>query len=87
MSNTNTSPDVVVRIQKRVAVGLPRLSAHLRAWAEAHIVAQRVITLFTDLKGSTTGEYWLVTDATGNEDGSYRVIFTEDLNSFGLRRS
>jgi hypothetical protein len=47
-------------------------------------VAPRVITLFTDLEGSTTDEYWLVTDATGNEDGSYRVIFTEDLDSFGL---
>jgi hypothetical protein len=84
MSIAHTSPDVVARIQKRVADGLSQLPPHLRAWAEAHVVPPRAITLFTNLESSTTEDYWLVTDATGKDDGSYRVIYTEDLDSFGL---
>jgi hypothetical protein len=80
----NTSPDVVARIQKRVADGLSHLSAPLLVWAEAHLITPRVVTLFSGLDSSTTVDYWLVTDATGSDDGSYRVIYTEDLDSFGL---
>jgi hypothetical protein len=77
-------PDVVARIQKRIAEGLSQLSPHLRAWAQAHVVTPRVTTLFTGLESSTTEKYWLVTDATGKDDGSCQVIYTEDLDSFGL---
>lgn len=84
MSITPTSPDVVARIQTRVADGLLQLSPHLRAWAEAHVVTPRAITLFTGLESSTTEDYWLVTDATGTDDSSYRVIYTEDIDAFGL---
>jgi len=84
MSITHTSPDVVAQIQKRVADGLSQLSPLLRAWAETHVITPRIITLFTDLESKTTEDYWLVTDAVGKDDSSYRVIYTNDLDCFGL---
>ncbi len=84
MTTTPPSPDIVARIRNRVVDGLTRLTPPLRIWAEAHIAAPRLITLFTALDASATEQYWLVTDDIGSEDGSYRVIYAEDLDCFGL---
>ena len=81
---TPSSRDIRGRIRKAIAGALPQLTPSLRAWAEAHLIPPRPITLYVDFGGSTTEEFWLATDATGKADGSYRVIYTEDLDCFGL---
>ena len=84
LSITRPSADVILRIEKLVAEGLPLLAPHLRAWAETHLIEPRVVTLFTGLDSSATEDFWLVTGDIGKDDSSYRVIYTEDLESFGL---
>jgi len=81
MSNP-TGP--AAEIRTRVAGDLPRLPEPLRAWAERHMIEPRRVTLALDEKGERTGDFWLVTDHTGAEDSSSRVVFDESTGKFGL---
>ncbi len=85
MSTNHNPQETAQRIRERVEIGLQRLSPHLCDWAKQHIVSPRVVKLFKDLTSLETEEFWLVTDNYGGmRDSSYRVIYTEDLDSFGL---
>lgn len=84
MIGSHSPQETAQRIHECVASGLERLPSNLRDWAMPHIISPRVVVLFINLTSLETEEFWLITDATGTNDSSYRVIYTEDLDSFGL---
>ena len=79
-----TSPDIVREITERVEAELPVLDDHLRSWFESHRAHPRQVTAFSDPDGEHAVRVWLVTDDTGHEDGSSRVVYDAVLRSFGL---
>jgi hypothetical protein len=72
------------RIRELVQADLPKLTPHLRAWAEAHLAVPRKETFSEDSDGMKLITLWLVTDNTGSEDSSSRVVFDPDADKFGL---
>lgn len=72
------------RILGLVKNDLPNLAPHLRHWSECHLVSPREITLALDPNGRATSLFWLVTDHTGSEDSSSRVVFDTRSDQFGL---
>ncbi len=67
-----------------IRLGLSELSPDLRAWAEGHLIAPRLVRLLDSLESSETSAYWLVTDHTGSADSSYRVVYDERHDAFGF---
>jgi hypothetical protein len=76
--------EVETRIQQRVNQTLNELPEHIRRWSVAHLIAPRKVTLATDPDGEQYADFWLVTDHTGSDDASYRVVFDEETDDFGL---
>ena len=71
-------------ISLKVNEGLEELNPHLRSWVEKHLIEPRRIVIFTDIDGITSRFFWLVTDHIGEEDSSYRVVYDEYGEVFGL---
>jgi hypothetical protein len=71
-------------IHELVQADLPNLAPHLRAWAEAHLAAPRQGTFSESSEGTKPFTLWLVTDNTGTEDSSLRVVFDQRRGKFGL---
>jgi len=80
----NSKEALVRTVSDRIAESLPLLPRHLRAWAERHLITPRAIQLFVGLASDVRREFWLVTDHTGADDSSYRVIYDAEENLFGL---
>ena len=76
--------DTQQKISHLVAKGLPLLAPPIRDWTEGHLIAPRKVKLATDPDGKEYKEYWLVTDNNGNKDSSYRVVYDDMEESFGL---
>ena len=72
------------RIRELVQADLPKLTPHLRAWAETHLTAPRQETFFEKSDGTNPVRLWLVTDNTGSEDSSSWVVFDPEEDMFGL---
>jgi hypothetical protein len=73
-------------ITLKVNEDLEELKPHLRSWVEEHLIQPRRIVVFTDLDGITSKIFWLVTDHIGKEDSSYRVVYDEYEEVFGLEQ-
>lgn len=71
-------------ISELVSQTLPMLPSHLREWAEEHLSPPRQTNLVTDLDTNDARDFWLVTDHTGHNDASYRVVFDPVEKLFGL---
>jgi hypothetical protein len=75
-------------IEKLIALeaqaGLTMLAPHLRSWASNHLIEPCQIKLATNSDGSSIKTLWLVTDHTGKYDSSYRVVYDENEQAFGL---
>jgi len=76
--------DPKFRIGELVRSDLPKLSDHLRTWAEAHLTDPRPETFSEDWEGTKPIILWLVTDNTGHHDSSSRVVFDPEEEKFGL---
>lgn len=72
------------RIHELVQADLPKLTPHLREWAEAHLASPRQETFAEKSDGTHPVTLWLVTDNTGSEDSSSRVVFDPEEDRFGL---
>ena len=84
MGTAMDDSEIADRIEKLVKVELPRLTLHLREWAEQHLVAPRQVTLSINENGQGKVSLWLVTDHIGHRDSSYRVVFDVEQDKFGL---
>lgn len=72
------------RIRELVQADLPKLTPYLRAWAEAHLANPRLHMFSEKIDGTKPIKLWLVTDNTGSEDSSLRVVFDPEEDKFGL---
>ena len=68
----------------KVAEGLAVLAPHLQDWLRVHLVPPRPIQVSVDLEGNSFKDLWLITDHTGEQDSSYRVVYDENNQMFGL---
>jgi hypothetical protein len=82
MAEHNAS--IAERIRARVDAELPLLPTPLRNWVSAHLTAPRQITASLDLEGRQLVGLWLVTDHTGVEDSSSRLVYHLDADAFGI---
>lgn len=80
----NQSSDVPELIKKRVSEELVVLQHHLQTWARTHLVEPRLHRFSVDPEGSSFRQFWLVTDHTGKNDSSYRILYDGEQNVFGL---
>ncbi len=74
------TPDV---IQAHIRDGLPRLETHMAAWVTDHLIQPRLISVQESDSTEETLEVWLVTDHTGDNDASLRIVFDEKTRLFG----
>ena len=63
---------------------LPALDRRLDDWFRAHVVAPRPIVLARKSDGGNTEEFWLVTDHTGTDDASFRIVYDDAANRYGI---
>jgi hypothetical protein len=80
----NQPNEVPALIKMKVAEALPILAPHLQNWLRPHLVEPRLIRLSADADGTSFKDLWLVTDHTGEEDSSYRLVYDGDNHEFGL---
>jgi hypothetical protein len=71
-------------IKIKVAEGLVVLAPHLQDWLRGHLVEPRPTQFSADADGKSFKDLWLVTDHTGENDSSYRVVYDENNQMFGL---
>ena len=67
-----------------MAEGLAVLAPHLQDWLRTHLVDPRPIRFYADAEGHSFKDLWLVTDHTGEKDSSYRIVYDESNQMFGL---
>lgn len=72
------------RIRAKISEGALLLGPQLRSWVEDHLILPREVRLATDVDGTSFKKFWLITDHVGTNDSSYRIIFDEETDSFGL---
>jgi hypothetical protein len=76
--------DVVTELTNRVQAELAMLPEDSRAWFEEHRIAPREISVSADPDSARTIRVWLMTDHTGNNDASSRVVYDATTKMFGL---
>ena len=78
------SEKVAEQINLKVREDLLSLKSHLRSWAQQHLIQPRKINLSLDSEGNASKDFWLVTDHNGQDDSSYRVVYDNGEQVFGL---
>ena len=71
-------------IENRVTEGLAVLAPHLQAWVRDHLIKPRRVRLSVEPNGNHSKDFWLVTDHVGRNDASYRLVYNETEQAFGL---
>jgi hypothetical protein len=71
-----------VRADYEAAAG--QLDPRTREWLRAHLIPPRPIELDRKTDGNNTEQFWLITDHTGREDASFRVVFDDALRRYGI---
>ena len=64
--------------------GLKSLAPHLQSWVKTHLIQPRPIRLFRNTEGTSPRDLWLVTDHNGEHDSSYRIVYDDRDQVFGL---
>src|SRR5258705_4128568 len=80
----NESSHVPELIKSKVAYELTSLAPHLQTWLRAHLIEPRLSRLSVDCNGPSSKAFWLITDHTGKEDSSYRIVYDGEHEVFGL---
>lgn len=65
------------------AVG-SQLDRRVALWLQMHKIAPRKIALSRKTDGSNTEEFWLVTDHTGSDDASFRLVYDDVAKRYGI---
>jgi len=76
--------DTPDRISSKISESSALLAPHLRSWVDQHLVTPRQVRLATDADGTAFKNLWLVTDHVGTNDSSYRIVYDDDTDTFGL---
>jgi hypothetical protein len=59
------------------------LSEQYRHWFASHRVEPKPISIAETSEGTARAEFWLLTDHTGVDDSSFRIIYDEARKRFG----
>ena len=76
--------EIVEKIEMLVGQDIDSFPSHIYDWVKEHLVVPKKVQLFEDYESENKVGLWLVTDHTGNNDSSYRVVFDETESDFGL---
>lgn len=60
------------------------LDRRVGLWLQSHKIPPRKISLSRKTDGSSAEEFWLVTDHTGADDASFRVVFDDVAGRYGI---
>ena len=66
------------------AVVIGKLDRVQAQWLRAHALPARPITLSRKTVGGETEDFWLVTDHTGADDSSFRVVYDDVTAQYGI---
>ena len=81
---TELPADIVERIRVRIDSELSLLASDVRTWVAAHLTTPKEITASVDAEGTQLVAVWLVTDHTGADDSSSRLVYQPDADAFGI---
>ncbi len=60
------------------------LDHEIARWLQMHALPPRRITLARKTDGGGTEDFWLVTDHTGSDDASFRIVYDDVAARYGL---
>ncbi len=83
MSDTESTV-AIAKIAADCEVAIRALEPRVGQWLRSHVVPPRRITLARRTDGSDTKEFWLVTDHTGTNDASFRVVYDDEGARYGI---
>jgi hypothetical protein len=72
------------RIRAKTSEGVALLAPHLRSWVDEHLISPRQVRLAIDTNGTSFKDLWLVTNHSGANDSSYRIVYDDETDAFGL---
>ena len=81
MTENHKAPEA---LRVGVTEGLPVLVPHLQSRVQAHLIEPRQVRLTTDPDGTSFKDLWLVTNHTGENDSSCRIVYDDQAQLFGL---
>lgn len=60
------------------------LERRVGLWLQSHKIPPRRISLSRKTDGSNSEEFWLVTDHTGADDSSFRLVYDDVIGRYGI---
>jgi hypothetical protein len=80
-----TDPAAVnAKVAADCAAALPLLDRRVGLWLQSHKIAPRKVSLSRKTDGGGSEDFWLVTDHTGADDSSFRVVYDDDAAKYGI---
>ena len=76
--------NIQTEIKDSIKKGISNLPDRLADWTKVHLCNPKKVKLSNDPEGKYFSYYWMVTDNTGTDDSSYRVVYDEKTRMFGL---
>ncbi|MEK9502587.1 hypothetical protein [Gaopeijia maritima] len=77
--------DIPSEIERLIVREVRTLSPRQRAWFLAHRVSPpRLVSVANGIDSNASRDLWLVTDHTGDQDASSRIVFDAEANGFGV---
>jgi hypothetical protein len=61
-----------------------QLNLRVKNWFFKHLIDPEKIVVADECEPDVTHELWLITDDIGEEDGSYRIVYSDEKKVFGL---
>ena len=75
---------VTATVTADFAAATRQLDRRVAMWLQMHKIAPRKIALSRKTDGSNTEEFWLVTDHTGSDDASFRLVYDDVAARYGI---
>ncbi len=72
------------KIAADCTTAISQLDPRVAQWLRSHLVPPRRISLARKTDGSDTKDFWLVTDHTGTNDSSFRVVYDHVEARYGI---
>ncbi len=75
-------------VQAKVAADCAAVTGTLErrvgTWLKLHAIAPRRISLSRKTDGSDSEQFWLITDHTGSDDSSFRLVYDDVVGQYGI---
>jgi hypothetical protein len=82
---TDTNPNTASEaIAADCAAAILELDPRVAQWLRSHVIPPKRISLARKTDGSDTRDFWLVTDHTGTNDASFRVVYDDASGRYGI---